>query len=396
MSKFDMSYPITDQVLRDIKRFPAINNFLKVRKIDLKEGKLENKEIFRLLNNMHYEKCAYLVDYLEKWIEDAGEIGEKVLVTTNPIDFDRMLAELFVFTHLREILGGDVFPVKAQGNSKSPDIKAIWDQNEVLMEIFTPMDFMGFQLFNNYVTPILKYLDVDKVYRIKIKLESKDRNGISNREDNYFPYSFPDEDEIYSWLNEFQKRACSWLQEEEPAEELIINAPGNNLRLKLILDKTFNNRETREIVYLGKGHSTDSKLFFEVGTAESTAKSQWGKKLKNKLKKMQCGPSNIDTCRILVVNFALADTGWPDFISWERFGKRFKDTIKIIVGRSMPFDVVLPAQLGFESCFGKPVLINDSLEKQALSFIRSAKLDVQCQPHEKETPEEIRRHLGIE
>jgi hypothetical protein len=76
---------------------------------------------------------------------------------------------------------------------------------------------------------------------------------------------------------------------------------------------------------IGATQSTDTRLFFEVGTPEDTAKSQWGKKLKDKkLKRQQCGELAEGVLRMLLVNFAMADRGWPHFISGEKFGARWR------------------------------------------------------------------------
>jgi hypothetical protein len=79
--------------------------------------------------------------------------------------------------------------------------------------------------------------------------------------------------------------------------------------------------------------------------------------------------------RVLVVNFAQADTGWPDFLGWPDITKRIEDTVWLIAGEltaSLSYDLVLPARLDIECFFGQPVWLNSSLEAQGGSFIEAA------------------------
>lgn len=98
--------------------------------------------------------------------------------------------------------------------------------------------------------------------------------------------------------------------------------------------------------------------------------------------------------RMLVVNFAMADTGWRHFISGSGFAQRFTEAIRLLIGEHQPYDVVLPAQLGLASCFGQPVWITDDQPAFAREFINKAELDKQCQPPPDPTPEEFEGELN--
>ncbi len=136
----------------------------------------------------------------------------------------------------------------------------------------------------------------------------------------------------------------------------------------------------RMVTVIPATRSTDTRLFFECGTPQDTAKSQWGRNLKNKLAKRQAGPPMPNTVRMLVVDFAHADTAWPDFICWPAIGDRLAGTVKLLqsaIGSPVPYDVLLPAQLGFNCCFGSPIWMEAST-LPATEFIRDAQLDRQC------------------
>lgn len=83
---------------------------------------------------------------------------------------------------------------------------------------------------------------------------------------------------------------------------------------------------------------------------------------------------------MLVVNFAMADSGWPHFISGEKFGMRFREVIGRLDGGKQRYDVILPAQLGYECCFGRPIWINAHWEVKVGDFITEAGLDRACVP----------------
>ena len=151
----------------------------------------------------------------------------------------------------------------------------------------------------------------------------------------------------------------------------------------------------RQISSIMATHSTDTKLLFEVGTAQNTSRSPWGRNLKNKVKKQQCGEPTEGILRMLVVNFAMAESGRPHFISEEKFGMRFRDVIVGFDSVKQHYDVVLPAQLGHECCFGKPIWINAPWEVKVGDFIAKAGLDRACVSPPASTSEQIEDILSL-
>lgn len=162
------------------------------------------------------------------------------------------------------------------------------------------------------------------------------------------------------------------------------------------LKELFDDPATREVIFIPGTHSTDTRLFFECGTPEDTAASQWGRKLKSKLEKRQAGPPTPNTIRVLVVDFAQADTAWPDFICWPKFADRLAETVKVLAANipaPAPYDLLLPAQLSPDCCFGSPVWIEPSMAALGKDFIRDAGMDLSCIRQFQDQGEEIEELL---
>ena len=154
--------------------------------------------------------------------------------------------------------------------------------------------------------------------------------------------------------------------------------PGGATRLRVKVRELVDEPAERFVTLIFPTRSSDARLFFECGTAEQTAKLSWEKKLAAKMKERQAGQPHASVLRILIVNFAEVDTGWPEFISWPQIAERIAQTVAILVrqiGGTIPYDVVLPAWLGLTSCFGLPVWLDPSKHPLAAAFIKASGLD---------------------
>jgi hypothetical protein len=243
---------------------------------------------------------------------------------------------------------------------------------------------------------VLKYLDVSCGYCLKVMTQPLQQTPGYDQATLYYPYTIPEENETHKWLVKFAERARQWLGNESPTQALRMPGPGGKVEIVVEIIKLDSDSGNRQICSIGATRSTDTKLFFEVGTPEDTAKSQWGKKIKDKkLRKQQCGELAEGVLRMLLVNFAMADSGWPHFISGEKFGARFREVIGILDGGKQYYDVILPAQLGYECCFGRPVWINVPWEVTVGDFFAEAGFDRLCVPPPDSTPKEIEELLSI-
>ena len=121
----------------------------------------------------------------------------------------------------------------------------------------------------------------------------------------------------------------------DPGHQQRFNGPTEQIWLDAELKDVCNNLESRQVFFLPPSKSTDSRLSFEVGKPEDTAESQWGRKLLGKLEDRQCGKPDSSYLRLLVVNFSLADTAFPDFICWPSFEERLEETLRLLLKRAV-------------------------------------------------------------
>jgi hypothetical protein len=153
MSVLTLSYPVTDDAKQAITRYPAIG-----RAFHLPNSERSEFEIVRLLSNTHYDHIHRFLEFVDQWLIVSGPIGRKVLKAKHPFELDQASAEFEVFVHLYKRFGTAVEAVESTGNSRTPDVEVRFDAWRVRVEVYTPVDFMGFQLFRRYVLMVLKYL----------------------------------------------------------------------------------------------------------------------------------------------------------------------------------------------------------------------------------------------
>jgi hypothetical protein len=390
MGVLAISYPVTEGAKQAIDRYPAIG-----RAFCLPDSGRSDFEIVRLLSNTHYGHIHRFLEFIDKWLDVSGPIGRKVLKARHPFQLDQVAAELEIFVHLYERLGTAVQAVEPARNSVCPDVEVRFDAWTVKVEVYTPVDLMGFQLFKRYFPMILKYLDVACGYHLDVKTQQIQEVSSYDQAMLYYPYTIPEDNETHNWLAEFAERAQQWLSKESPKQALRMPGPGSKVDIIVKIAKLDGDPSNRQICSIWATRSTDTKLFFEVGTAKETAGSPWGRNLKrNKLRKQQCGEPAEGVLRMLVVNFAMADSGWPHFISGEKFGMRFREVIGGLDGGKQHYDVILPARLGYECCFGQPIWINAHWEVKVGDFITEAGLDRACVPPPVSTAKEIEALLS--
>jgi hypothetical protein len=234
----------------------------------------------------------------------------------------------------------------------------------------------GFQVLEEYVRLLLTYSRLPLGYELRVQLGPVARSP----EGLWWPYTIPNQDLVIPWLRTFASRVVAWLPQAQPGSLLRAPVPGDAVEITVKMVRRFADPGQRCIRYSAATRSTDTRLFFEVGDAEGTARTEWGRKLRGKLFRGQCGPEQAGFLRVLVLNFAKADTGWPDFICWESFESRFRETIRCLVNGQRPYDLVLPARLGLECCFGKGVWLTDDIMERGARFVGHAALDRPCLP----------------
>ncbi len=314
-------------------------------------------EIVRLLDNTHYERVERLLDFVDRVVQAAGPIGQRVLQQSDPFQFQQAFAEIFLFAHLDLYLPNRVRGVAGGPHEICPDIEVSGSNITAAFEVYCPLDQMGFQLVEEYTWTVLKYLDVNRGFTVEVNMR------LTKDSDRSYRYNVGDETVIRPWLTTLAKRAHGWLSVETPDRLLRVDGPNGEWFLEIRARELHTNPRKRRVIMSTPTCSTDSRLFFECGTADDTARSKWGVKFSRKLARKQCGEPAADRLRILVVDFNLADTGWPDFIYWPQINERMAQAVRLIavpLGNPSPYDVVLPAQLGLDCGFASAIWLSQA------------------------------------
>ena len=278
MSVLPISYPVTECAKQAIDRYRAIG-----RAFRLPDSERSELEIVRLLSNTHYTHIHRFLEFINRWLDVSGPIGMKVLKAKQPFQLEQAASELETFVHLYERFGTAVQAIESAKNSVSPDVEVRFDDWTVKVEVYTPVDLMGFQLFKRYVPMILKYLDVSCGYHLDVNIQPIQGVPGYDPATLYYPHTIPKENETHKWLAEFAERARQWLSKESPELALRVPGPGGKVDIIVKMAKLDGDPGNRQICSIGATHSTDTRLFFEMGTPEDTAKSPWGNRLKRKL-----------------------------------------------------------------------------------------------------------------
>ena len=365
------TYPITNEVQDARQRFPGIDKVAKIPS----SGRSE-LEIVRVLDNTHYEHLNRLLILLDERLPLSGDIGKRVLQKTEPIAFDQALSEFFILVYLQNGQAVEARAFAPKNHSlKHHDIDVAAGSLSTRLEIYSPVDLFAFQLMERLVIPLFKYLDVEIGYDIRLRLETS--KGF------YYAYEIRDESTVRKWQTQMERDVSKWIVNAREGDEKTFEGPTENIWYVAELIHVYEDLESRCISSRTATRSTDSRLFFEVGDPKDTATSQWGKKLRGKLKKRQCGEPDREYLRVLVVDFSSADTGRPDFICWPRIAQRLTQTLALIakdIGPPLPYDAVLPAQLSEKCCFGKIIILDRCRSKEINAFVKATSLDRPCRP----------------
>ncbi len=183
MSVINISYPITEEARQALSGLPLLSAAFK-----LPQSERSKHEIVRLLSNTHYDHIQHLLEFIEKWLLPSGPIGNKIIKAKHPFSFAQSISELYLFAHLHERLG-TIEATESNGAPVCPDIKIEFEDFTVKIEIYTPVDLMGFQLFQYYVPSILKYVNVSRGYHLKVEIQPIDNNPEDSPKSLYYPYT---------------------------------------------------------------------------------------------------------------------------------------------------------------------------------------------------------------
>ena len=384
---FRISYPISENILKALSRYQNIASKLKISSDENSE-----LEIVRLLDNLHYTHIKRLVQLIDDNFSVAGEIGVRIVRSKDPFDFNQAISELFLFQHLFNRVEDKVVPTTKVGSQKVWDLTTNMEGIESRIEIYTPVELVGYQLFKTILQTMLKYMDLPFGYDLIVQIKTISSEDGYNSKDLFYTYTIGNLDEVNDWLSNYYESVKNWMNRIQESKlidsELTILGPGNRITITAKISKLYDDPQARDIIIKLPTQSSDTTLFFNVGNVENWAQYEWGKKIKKKLFDEQCGEKSSSHFRILLINFMLADTGWPHFISEEWFTTNFNGLIHYLVNQEIPYDVVIPAQLGIKSCFGEPVSIGEETMDLSQRIIPLLGLDIPCKPTEADTQQE--------
>ena len=331
-------------------------------------------EIVRFLLNADAPEIDRLLSFINAWLPTWG--ATDLVKQRDPFQFRRLLAEIYLFAHLRTHLGAAPRRLTRRPDERGHEMETPWRDQLVKFEVYTPFDFVGLAMLQEHLLAVFRYAEVARGFVLDVSVEALD----DSVERVWYAYSLPDETSASQWLRTVEKTAQGWLScpDLAPGDEFTLDVPGGVTRLRVKARVLVDEPAERLVTLTFPTRSSDARLFFECGTAEQTATSSWGKKLAAKMKERQAGQPHAGVLRILIVNFAELDTGWPEFISWPQIAERITQTVDILarqIGGTIPYDVVLPAWLGLTSCFGSPVGLDPSKHPLTAAFIKASGLD---------------------
>ena len=175
------SFPVNPEVLG---QYPNLAGYFKS---DAENGR-SDKQIFRLLDNLHYPHIERLVNFLEEMASDERYqrfIYQK-LNTSDLIQFRTGLHEIYLLRFLLKN-GYSVKPFDDRKGSKSvPEFHAVREDRSLLCELYSPIELYGYQIFYEELRLGIKCLDAPFGFRVDISLVNNYPFGDPSR--YYFPY----------------------------------------------------------------------------------------------------------------------------------------------------------------------------------------------------------------
>lgn len=370
-------FPVNTAVRAALDSFPAIKRRLRLR------GNSECKrEIVRLLGNTHNSWIEKLLKFIEKHLPHSGSIGTDLLNQTDPIQFSQYLRELYLLAFFRNQEHCTASATKSS-QGRRPDIDLKSDSCQARIEVYCPMDYFGFQFLTRHVEQLFRYSACQNGFNVDVKF-------IAAKKNLFHAQTITREDKILrSWLKRLRCEVDDWLTNATVGSEKVFAGIEGKFELYAILEEKFDNPENRSVSFHEPTRSNDTLHFFELPTNEDTARSQIGQKIRVKLENAQCGEPSPDYLRILVIDFSLCDTDPIDMLNRCYVITRLDETVRFLaeqIESQPPFDVVIPAKLGFECCFGKPIILDEAREEEFVELARASGLDQRCHPMKPEQP----------
>ena len=369
MSVFGLQYP-TASASAACAAFPAISDRLVL------PGLTSPLEVVRLLDNTSLETTLELLFFIDRNIADCGPIGDQIIGAKAPEQLSQALAELFLFCRLRSRHGPTVGPAVTPAGERTHDIEAVMPDSRVLIEVYSPLELAGWRLFEENLSRVLRYLGIPRAYEVSVTVEATSGFLESQSRHLYYPYYFPGQNEVRDWFIEsFLGEIRGWLSRAAVGSSLTVDGPGGAVRVTLAVEAVDMPSGGRIVGAVWGTRSNSTRLFFELPPSSITS-SEWGKKIRKKLNRRQCGPPAEKMVRLLVLNLNLSDEACFSFLATDGFNRRFESAVSLLVdNRELPFDAVIPGVLRRECGFGQPVILGPCRAAEIREFCAAGELD---------------------
>ncbi|MCY4234214.1 MAG: hypothetical protein OXE59_10815, partial [Bacteroidetes bacterium] len=259
-------------------------------------------------------------------------------------------------------------------NAVNPDIFLKTVSANALIEIYSPIGHYGDQFIKNYYSGVFLYSEFKHGYNLDIRL-------IVNDQYRFDASDIPNDDKLLrEWLTKFRNDFDNWIGSAVTGDWREFEKINNSFKLKVFIHDLYDDPQMREIQFPQIQPSNDVQLFFK-NSPECNAQNQMGRKIRTKLKKRQCGTSKPNLIRMLILNFNLTYCRNSQWLNCPMMIGKIDETIRLIVDQiegPLPYDVVIPAMINNDCCYGDAVILDGGRADQIHKLISDAHLDKKC------------------
>ncbi len=384
-------YLRTDLGLKALSRLP----WLATKLTDYVPGTSSSREITRLVENQHWPHIKRLLETIDTLGPKLSEIESKLLGDCNEQEFGAVLAEVEILRRLDHACGDKARVVPTSSKNNTPDFRVEVEVNgeghELLIELYTPIDNFGRYILDRGLSRIHNNLDAPFGYRATVELKSDLVD---------YPDAIPNnEGEIRAWLSRYNMELADWIQQAKAGEEFIKATGWKNLEIRFALDEVLEDPDERVVATGYPTESIDTRILFEEADPDVFRKTRWARKLLDKVRNAQAGPPRGRALRVLLVNFARANTSGFEWLmeEWatERMNLHLKKLVSDLGGPPL-YDVAIPCVAEFDGGFAGPVFFGNVDQHVALEALRRSGLTTPIPPPSrisKEQESEIVRRI---
>jgi hypothetical protein len=207
------------------------------------------REIYRILTNLHYEHLKTFLSNLNFCISHGWE-NPRLLQTRLEFEFDSLASELFVATHFAKSGYNISCFDHSKGKNIVPDLLASTDSISLAIEVYSPRDWDGLEYYFEDLRLSVLHLDLPYNFNFKIKSElirHFDNNGMLLFFD---PWDFS---EVYSHKTVRSQRINTIVSEimykfKSNRKKIlyVVKELNHNILLKLSIDEIFPAKENPE------------------------------------------------------------------------------------------------------------------------------------------------------